>query len=134
MTNDIMKTCIFTTYNYQNSQYLIDKQAEQINNIIEDIDIKFVPLRYNLPNKYLTAKQTTDHAMPYLLKDFDIIIVLPVGYVPVSKEKILDVIEKCKHGFIMIDGDSYAFSKEHHSKLLNNQSIVEENFAIRIGG
>lgn len=127
-----MRTCIFTTYNYQNSQELIDKQTQEISRIIQDTDIKFVPLRYNLPNKYLTAKQTTDHVMPYLFNDFDIIIVLPVGYVPVSREKLSDIIEKCKHGFIMIDGDSYAFSKEHHSKLLNNQSIVEESFAIKV--
>lgn len=127
-----MNTCIFTTYNYQNSQYLIDKQSEEIVRVIQDTDIKFVPLRYNLPKKYLTAKQTTEHAMPYLLKDFDIIIVLPVGYAPISKEKLFDVIEKCKHGFIIVDGDSYAFSKEHYSKLKEQQSLVEENFAVEL--
>lgn len=127
-----MKICIFTTYNYQNSQHLIDKQANEINQIIQDTNIKFVPLRYNLPNKYVTAKQTTDHVMPYLLNDFDIIIVLPVNYIPISKEKLFNVIEKCKHGFIMTDGESFAFSKEYHSKLLNNQSLVEESFTTKV--
>jgi hypothetical protein len=127
-----MRTCIFTTFNYQNSTDLIDKQSKEIGKIIDGTDIKFVPLRYNLPNKYLTARQTTDHAMPYLLNDFDIIIVVTIDSVPVSKEKIFDIIEKCKHGFIIIDGESFAFAKEHHSKLLNKESVFEEVFTMKV--
>lgn len=132
MNSKLMKTCIFTTYNYQNSQYLIDKQFEEIKKILQDTDIQFVPLRYNLPNKYLNAKQTTDHAIPYLLKDYDNIVIISFGYVPVSKEKIFDIIEKCKHGFIMTDGESFAFSKEYYSKISNHDSFVEEQFTMKV--
>jgi uncharacterized protein (TIGR02466 family) len=121
-----MKTCIFTTYNYQDDDNLIRQQEKRIQEIIANTDIRFIPLRYNLPKKYVSVEQAIEYGLSYLTNDFDVVIYLTVGYVPVSLEKLNDIINKTQHNFRFKDGESFSTTKE------SKQEFIEEKFTERV--
>lgn len=122
-----MKICVFTTYNYQDGEELIKSQAEKISEFIKGTNIQFVPLRYNLPNKYITFQQAVDYGMSHLLNDYDCIIFLPVSVVMKSKETLDDAILKCQCGFAVVDGDAFVTNKQSYGKL-KEKDVVEVSF------
>ena len=121
-----MKVCIFTTYNYQDDENLIRQQEKRIQELIADTKIRFIPLRYNLPKKYISTQQSIDYGLSHLMTDFDIVIYLTVGYVPISIEKLNDIINKTQHGFRFKDEESFTTTKE------SKQEFIEEKFTERV--
>lgn len=126
-----MKICIFTTYNYQDGEALIKAQAEKISEFIKDTNIEFVPLRYNLPNKYITFQQAIDYGMSHLINDYDCIFFFPVSVAPKSKESFDEVIEKCRYGFAVVDGEAFAVNKNSYSKLKEKET-VDVSFTVSV--
>lgn len=89
-----MRKCIFTSYNYQVEQRVIDEHAKVINALIQNTDIVFMPLRYNVPRKLLLHYQVLDYGFKYLTKDFDAILTLDVDCIPLSKSALLYTFEQ----------------------------------------
>ena len=122
-----LTACIFTTYNYQDDSNLIDNQARVISEIVKETNIKFIPLRYNLSKKKVSTQQAIEYGLSYLLNDYDIVVYLPVGIVPLSQEKLFDVLNKAQHGFAVKDDDSFCLSKD-----LKLENAIDEKFTERV--
>lgn len=60
------------------------------------MDIKFIPLRYNLPHKFISHHQVLDFGMRELFKTYNNILVLDVDAIPLSKDAIDYTFEQIK--------------------------------------
>lgn len=125
-SNKDLKVCIFTTYNYQIDENLIQSQERKLQEIIRDTNIRFIPLRYNLSKKYVSIDQAIEYGLSYLANDFDVVIYLTVGYVPISLEKLNDIINKTQYGFRFKDEESFSTTKD------SKQEFIEEKFTERV--
>jgi len=96
-----LKSCIFTTYNYQIESRIIDEHQKVINRMIENTGIVFMPLRYNLPRKFILHYQTLDYGLPYLLKDFDNFLVLDVDCIPLDKDVLKYTFERIAQNILI---------------------------------
>lgn len=122
-----MKTCIFTTYNYQIDEEVIKSHHKVINKLIQGTDIEFVPLRYNLSRRYIKQWAALDYGMRHLIKEYDNFLILDVDCIPLSQESLLYTIDKIKQNILVGCGGNFCvgFSKELFEKLGN---ISFENF------
>ena len=83
-----MNYCIFTAYNYQINSKVINSHNDLIVRMIQGTNIKFVPLRYNLPRKYILQHQAINYGLQNLYKKYENILVLDVDCIPLSKESL----------------------------------------------
>lgn len=83
-----MNYCIFTAYNYQINSKVINSHNEVISNMIRGTGIQFVPLRYNLPRKYISQYQAVDYGLKNLFSRYENILILDVDCIPLSKESL----------------------------------------------
>lgn len=93
-----MRKCIFTSYNYQIEPRIIEAQSEVMCKLLEGTDIKFVPLRYNLPRKLILHYQVLDYGFKYLTNDYDAILTIDVDCIPLSKSALLYTFDKIQKG------------------------------------
>jgi hypothetical protein len=77
-----MNLCIFTPYNFQISQEVINSSGNYVSEIVKDTNIRYMPLRYNLPNKFILLYQILDYAFRELFYNdtFDGIIYTDIKY------------------------------------------------------
>lgn len=80
--------CILTTYNFQIGPRLIKAQARAIDTVLNGLDIQFIPLRYNLPHKFISHHQVLDFGVRELFKQYDNILILDVDAIPLSIDAV----------------------------------------------
>jgi len=93
-----MRKCIFTSYNYQINQHLIDAHAKVINGMIQGTDIVFMPLRYNVPRKLLLHYQVLDYGFKHLTEQYDAILTIDVDCIPLTKSALLYTFDRICSG------------------------------------
>lgn len=93
-----MRKCIFTSYNYQIDQRVIDEHAKVIGRLVQGTDIVFMPLRYNVPRKLLLHFQVLDYGFKYLTNQFDAILTIDVDCIPLSKTALLYTFDRICSG------------------------------------
>lgn len=114
-----MKNCIFTTYNFQIDQKIIDYQSSVLKKLIGNLNIDFIPLRYNLPRRYILHYQALDYGMKHIIPSYDNILILDTDCIPLSADAL-----------------SYTFSKISQGRLIGTAQRsmhIENNKHIYVG-
>lgn len=94
-----MRSCIFTSYNFQIEQDLIEAQAQTIRHLIKDTPIDFMPLRYTLSEKHILHYQALDYGLNHLFNEgYDNILVLDVDAIPLSTNALLYTFDQIING------------------------------------
>jgi len=97
-----MKSCILTTYNFQVEQLIIDKHLEVMRKLTQDTDLVYFPLRYNLPNRYISHSETLDYGISILMEEgYDNFLILDVDCIPLSTESLLYTFDKIKQDVLI---------------------------------
>ena len=73
-----MKSCILTTFNFQVDQKMIDYHEKVIRKMIIGTNIEYFPLRYNLPNRYISHYESIDYGISTLFNE-DYQLILEIG-------------------------------------------------------
>lgn len=95
------KTCIFTTYNFQINQALIDAHHAVIYRLIEGTGISLMPLRYNLPHKFIKHYQALDYGLVRLVNEYENILTLDVDCIPLSKDALIYTVEQIEKNVLI---------------------------------
>lgn len=95
------KTCIFTTYNFQIDEKLIQAHHAVINKIIAGTGVVFMPLRYNLPRKFIQHYQALDYGLIRLVNEYDNILTLDVDCIPLSTDALMYTVEKIEQNTLI---------------------------------
>lgn len=95
------RPCILTTFNYQIEQDVISKHNEVMTRITQDTGITYIPLRYNLPRKFILHWQTIEYGLQNLFGSFDGFLILDVDCVPLSKSALIYTFEQIEKNILI---------------------------------
>jgi hypothetical protein len=100
-----MNFCIFSPYNFQVSNEVINSSGEYSATITSGTSIKYMPLRYNLPNKFISLYQILDYAFRELFYNdtFDGILYTNIFYNIKDTDTLLSLVD-------LLNNNTYLYS------------------------
>jgi hypothetical protein len=101
-----MKTCIFTFFNFQINEEIVNTKLSELKQIANNLGASFEFVRYNLPDKFIEPDKIINFGLRHLFDtlNYDKVVVVPLKIATYNKESILNIINNIHNDPVFMNG------------------------------